>query len=123
MTKWTRGQTSRSKPSNFSSLKKAGGDVNIITSDDVKGTVTIRMKDTPWDQALDVILRQKQLGSVREGNIIRVAPQAVPQVGPQVAEAPCNCLTKQNLPDGSVLFQDICTKESAIAPPQSVGAR
>jgi hypothetical protein len=39
------------------------------------------------------------------------------------AAAPCNCLTKQNLPDGSVLFQDICTKESAIAAPQTVGAR
>ena len=41
----------------------------------------------------------------------------------QAAPAPCNCLTKQNLPDGSVLFQDICTKESAIAAPQTVGAR
>jgi hypothetical protein len=41
----------------------------------------------------------------------------------QAAAAPCNCLTKQNLPDGSVLFQDICTKESAIAAPQTVGAR
>jgi hypothetical protein len=41
----------------------------------------------------------------------------------QVAASPCNCLTKQSLPDGSVLFQDICTKESAIAVPQAVGAR
>ena len=53
------------------------GQVNIITSDEVKGTVTIRMRDTPWDQALDVILRTKGLGQVREGNLIRVAPQAV----------------------------------------------
>jgi type IV pilus assembly protein PilQ len=53
------------------------GQVNIVTSDDVKGTVTIRMRDTPWDQALDVILRTKGLGQVREGNLIRVAPQAV----------------------------------------------
>jgi hypothetical protein len=41
----------------------------------------------------------------------------------QAAPAPCNCLTKQNLPNGSVLFQDICTKESAIAAAQTVGAR
>jgi type IV pilus assembly protein PilQ len=52
------------------------GQVNIITSDDVKGTVTIRMRDVPWDQALDVILKSKGLGMQREGNLIRVAPMA-----------------------------------------------
>src|SRR5438093_1346920 len=55
----------------------AGGQVNIVTSDDVKGEVTIRMRNVPWDQALDVILRSKLLGQVREGNLIRVAPLAV----------------------------------------------
>ncbi|MFH1129851.1 MAG: type IV pilus secretin PilQ [Pseudomonadota bacterium] len=50
------------------------GNVNIIVSDSVKGKVTIRMKDVPWDQALDVILRSKGLGQVREGNLLRVAP-------------------------------------------------
>jgi hypothetical protein len=49
------------------------------------------------------------------------APVRVSAPGPQAE--PCNCLTKQSLPDGSVLFQDICTKESAIATPQAVGAR
>jgi hypothetical protein len=39
------------------------------------------------------------------------------------AGEPSACLNKQNLPDGSVLFQDICTKEIAIAPPTTVGAR
>jgi hypothetical protein len=58
--------------------------------------------------------------------VIESAPVAVPapvatEVAP-VAQAPCNCLTKQKLADGSVLFQDICSKESAIAAPQ-VGAR
>jgi type IV pilus assembly protein PilQ len=53
------------------------GGVNIVTSDDVKGEVTIKMRDVPWDQALDVVLRQKQLGQVREGNLVRVAPLAV----------------------------------------------
>ncbi|MCC6748609.1 MAG: type IV pilus secretin PilQ [Deltaproteobacteria bacterium] len=50
------------------------GNVNIITSDAVRGSVTIRMKNVPWDQALDVILRAKGLGQVREGNLLRVAP-------------------------------------------------
>ncbi|MCU0663317.1 MAG: type IV pilus secretin PilQ, partial [Myxococcota bacterium] len=53
------------------------GQVNIVTADDVKGTVTIRMRDVAWDHALDVILTAKGLGMVREGNLIRVAPQEV----------------------------------------------
>ncbi|MBN2715342.1 MAG: type IV pilus secretin PilQ [Deltaproteobacteria bacterium] len=53
------------------------GHVNIITSDDVSGSVTIRMRDVPWDQALDVILQTKGLGKVKQGNLIRVAPLAV----------------------------------------------
>jgi len=53
------------------------GQMNIVTSDEVKGEVTIKMRDVPWDQALDVVLRAKGLGSVREGNLVRVAPLAV----------------------------------------------
>lgn len=54
-------------------LAEVGG-VNIVTTDDVQGTVTIRMRNVPWDQALDVILQAKGLGMVRRGNLIRVAP-------------------------------------------------
>ena len=50
------------------------GNVNVVTGDNVSGQITIRMKNVPWDQALDVILRAKGLGQVREGNLIRVAP-------------------------------------------------
>jgi type IV pilus secretin PilQ/predicted competence protein len=49
------------------------GRVNIVTSDDVQGTVTLMLNQVPWDQALDIILRTKGLDMVREGNIIRVA--------------------------------------------------
>ncbi len=52
------------------------GHVNIVTADDVSGSVTIRMRNVPWDQALDVILMAKKLGMVRDGNLIRVAPLA-----------------------------------------------
>ena len=52
------------------------GRVNIVTADDVSGNVTIRMRNVPWDQALDVILQAKGLGMVRQGNMIRVAPMA-----------------------------------------------
>jgi len=53
------------------------GDVsrrNIVVSDDVSGTVTIRLRNVPWDQALAVILQSKELGLVERGNMLRVAP-------------------------------------------------
>jgi type IV pilus assembly protein PilQ len=52
------------------------GHVNIVTADDVAGTITIRMRNVPWDQVLDVVLQAKGLGMVRQGNLIRVAPLA-----------------------------------------------
>ncbi|MFH1624997.1 MAG: type IV pilus secretin PilQ, partial [Pseudomonadota bacterium] len=48
--------------------------LNIIAGDDVKGKVTIRMVNVPWDQALDVILATNNLGKVRVGNVVRIAP-------------------------------------------------
>ncbi len=48
--------------------------LNIIAGPDVKGTVTTRMVDIPWDQALDVVLKINGLGQEHEDNIIRVAP-------------------------------------------------
>ncbi|TPV93314.1 MAG: type IV pilus secretin PilQ [Myxococcales bacterium FL481] len=49
------------------------GRVNIIAGTGVQGTVTMRLKSVPWDQALDIILRSLSLGMVQEGNVIRVA--------------------------------------------------
>ncbi|HYI00390.1 AMIN domain-containing protein, partial [Hyalangium sp.] len=47
---------------------------NIVVADDVSGKVTIRLRNVPWDQALDLILRTKNLGKEEVGNIIRIAP-------------------------------------------------
>ncbi len=47
---------------------------NVVLADDVSGRVTIRLRNVPWDQALDLILRTKQLGKEEFGNIIRIAP-------------------------------------------------
>ncbi len=55
------------------------GKVNIVTADDVSGSVTIRMQDVPWDQILDIVLQTKSLGMIRGGNLIRVAPLATLQ--------------------------------------------
>lgn len=49
-------------------------DLNLITSDTVSGNVTLRLKNVPWDQALDIILRSKGLGMIKDGNVISVAP-------------------------------------------------
>jgi len=47
---------------------------NIVVADDVTGKVTIRLRNVPWDQALDIILASKGLGKEEIGEIIRVAP-------------------------------------------------
>lgn len=52
------------------------GQVNIVTADNVSGTITIRMRNVPWDQALDVVLQAKGLGVVQKANMLRVAPLA-----------------------------------------------
>jgi type IV pilus assembly protein PilQ len=48
---------------------------NIVTSDTVTGNVTLRLKDVPWDQALDIILEAKGLGLRKSGNVILIAPK------------------------------------------------
>ena len=50
-------------------------DLNIITSDSVGGSITLRLKDVPWDQALDIILQSKGLDMRKNGNVILVAPR------------------------------------------------
>jgi type IV pilus assembly protein PilQ len=49
--------------------------LNIITSDSVSGNLTLRLKDVPWDQALDIILQAKGLDMRKNGNVILVAPK------------------------------------------------
>ena len=49
--------------------------LNIIASDTVSGNVTLRLKDVPWDQALDIILRAKGLDKRTSGSVIWIAPR------------------------------------------------
>ncbi len=48
--------------------------LNIITSDTVTGNLTLRLKDVPWDQAMDIIMQNKGLTMRKSGNVIMVAP-------------------------------------------------
>ena len=50
--------------------------LNIVLDPNVAGTITILLKDVPWDQALDVVLRNYQLGGQLQGNVLRIATNA-----------------------------------------------
>ena len=49
--------------------------LNVVASDTVQGNVTLRLINVPWDQAMDIVLRAKQLDKRRDGNVIWIAPQ------------------------------------------------
>ena len=49
--------------------------LNVVASDTVAGNVTLRLINVPWDQAMEIVLRAKQLDKRRDGNVIWVAPQ------------------------------------------------
>jgi len=78
--------------------------VNLVASDAVQGSVTLRLQDVPWDQALDLVLRSKGLARRQEGNVLLVAPAAEfvtrsadPQVG-QGVDAQLPPLRRELLP-------------------------
>ncbi|WP_171294570.1 type IV pilus secretin PilQ [Acinetobacter indicus] len=50
--------------------------INMVAADTVQGNITLRLKDVPWDQALDIILKTKNLDKRRNGNVIWIAPVA-----------------------------------------------
>ena len=63
---------------NVRSILQLIGDVsglNILASSDVQGTVTLRLIDVPWDQALDLVLETASLGKIQQGNILRIMPK------------------------------------------------
>jgi type IV pilus assembly protein PilQ len=48
--------------------------LNIVVSDTVQGNVTLKLENVPWDQALDIVLKDKKLAKRVDGNVIRIAP-------------------------------------------------
>lgn len=51
-------------------------DINMVAADSVQGNITLRLKEVPWDQALDIVLKTKNLDKRRNGNVIWIAPVA-----------------------------------------------
>lgn len=63
--------------SGFTNQQGEGGSgFNIVAADNVQGNITLRLINVPWDQALDIILKSKNLGMRKNGNVILVAPAA-----------------------------------------------
>ncbi|MBI2754071.1 MAG: type IV pilus secretin PilQ [Betaproteobacteria bacterium] len=50
-------------------------DLNVVTSDSVGGNITLRLRDVPWDQALEIILQTRGLDMRKSGNVIWIAPR------------------------------------------------
>lgn len=50
--------------------------LNFLVGDDVSGTISLKLVNVPWDQALDVILENKGLGMQRDGNIVQIRPKS-----------------------------------------------
>ena len=59
--------------------------LNVVLDPNVSGVVTLKLTDVPWDQALDVVLRNNQLGAQLQGNVLRIATNATLQ-GEQTAQ-------------------------------------
>ncbi|TNE82938.1 MAG: type IV pilus secretin PilQ family protein [Deltaproteobacteria bacterium] len=51
-------------------------ELNLVASDTVSGSITLRLENVPWDQALDIVLKAKGLDKRQEGNVLMVAPAA-----------------------------------------------
>lgn len=50
--------------------------LNIVASDSVQGNITLRLKNVPWDQAMDIVLKTRGLGMRKNGDVIMIAPNA-----------------------------------------------
>ena len=60
---------------------------NVVVSDQVSGRVTLKLKDVPWDQALDTVLDSKNLGVIENGNILRIdTKDAIARLTPDISD-------------------------------------
>jgi type IV pilus assembly protein PilQ len=94
---------------------------NIVTSDSVQGNLTLRLKDVPWDQALDIILQAKNLGMKRNGNVLQIAPKEE-MAAKDKADLEAQAAIQNLEPLRTQSFQLNYTKASDIAPQLTAGA-
>ncbi len=78
------------------------GGVNIVVPDNVKASITVRLRDVPWDQAMEVILASKGLWYRREGGLIRVAPRKELDAEDQAEAERIRALAESEAPETQV---------------------
>jgi type IV pilus assembly protein PilQ len=78
--------------------------LNVVTSDTVSGSITLRLKDVPWDQAMDIIMQSKGLSQRKVGNIIWVAPS-----GELAAKEKMDLEAQQQVEDLEPLYTEVFT--------------
>ncbi len=61
--------------------------VNIVIADDVQGKISLKLRQVPWDQALVIVMRSKDLGYIRQGNVLRITKLATLQAEAKEAKA------------------------------------
>lgn len=97
---------------------------NMVVADDVSGRVTIRLRNVPWDQALELILRSKGLGKQEFGNIVRVAPLTVLEAEAKSHEAIAKArkdsapLSVQLIPVNYATAGDMATRVREVLTPR-----
>ena len=88
--------------------------INFVTSDSVQGEITINLKDVPWDQALEVIMRTKGLAKRQNGNVIWVAPaQEIARI--EEDELKANAIVEEFAPLVSEIIQINYAKAEEVA--------
>ena len=78
------------------------GGINIVVPDDVKAQVTVRLRQVPWDQALEVVLASKGLWYRREGNLYRIAPRKQLDAEDQAEAERLAALVKAEAPEPQI---------------------
>ena len=101
--------------SNILRLMAEISNLNIIAGEDVKGKVSLRLVDVPWDQAFDIILKTNGLGKVQEGNVVRIMPLA--KIKQENEEVLASRKAKEKLEDLEIkLFPVSYAKASELEP-------
>jgi len=105
--------------SNILRLMAEISNLNIIAGDDVRGRVSLRLIDVPWDQAFDIILKTNGLGMVREGNVVRIMPLA--RIKQESEEILASRKAKEKLEDLEIKLLPINYAKASEMEPQVKG--
>ncbi|MBI5047327.1 MAG: type IV pilus secretin PilQ [Deltaproteobacteria bacterium] len=105
--------------SNILRLMAEVSNLNIIAGEDVKGKVSLRLVDVPWDQAFDIILKTNGLGKVQEGNVVRIMPLA--KIRQESDETLASKKAKEKLEDLEIKLWSVNYATASTLEPQVKG--